>query len=80
MDFTLHPSGVVCIKVEGLGSGVGNVAGSANHGYICIVAGSGTTTKADGLTPIARAHLFFLEHIVRPFVVAICKMLGWKEG
>ena len=80
MDLTLHPSGVVVMKVENMGRGVSNVTGSANHGFICFVVGSGVAASDDGLTPMARAHLYFLEHIVIPFLAGIRRELGWNTG
>ena len=80
VDLTVHPSGVVLVEVPGMSLGVGNAASSSNSGFICIVVGSNPTTQEDGLTPIARAHLVFLERVVRPFIESVRKQLGWREG
>jgi hypothetical protein len=80
MDHAKHPSGVVVVRVEGMGMGVSNVVGDPGDGFIAFVAASGVTDNSDGLTPAARAHAYYLKHVFHPYVNRIRMMNGWKEG
>ena len=80
LDPSKHPSGVAVMKVPDMGRGVGNIGGGGGDGFIFVVGGSSFNESPDGLTPVARAHLNFLEHVVEPLFSDVRGKLGWKRG